>query len=93
VELTVFNGIPHLARTVITNTDKALEALRGLHLRMRTFHDVKKPDLAFTLWGERLSMPILSGATGGASYNMGGKMTEDDFIKPILNILWGPENF
>ena len=61
-----------------------LEALRGLHLRMRTLHDVKKPDLSVVLWGERLSMPILSGATGGASYNMGGKMTEDDFINAIL---------
>jgi 4-hydroxymandelate oxidase len=61
-----------------------LEALRGLHLQLRTFHDVKKPDLTFQLWGERLSMPILSGATGGASYNMGGKMTEDDFINAIL---------
>ncbi len=61
-----------------------LEALRGLHFQMRTFHDVKKPDLTFPLWGERLSMPILSGATGGASYNMGGKMTEDDFINAIL---------
>jgi len=51
---------------------------------MRTLHDVKKPDLSVVLWGERLSMPILSGATGGASYNMGGKMTEDDFINAIL---------
>jgi isopentenyl diphosphate isomerase/L-lactate dehydrogenase-like FMN-dependent dehydrogenase len=61
-----------------------VESLAKLHLHLRTFHDVKKPDLTFTLWGEKLSMPILSAATGGTTYNMGGKMTEDDFINAIL---------
>jgi len=34
VELTTFNSIPHLATPVITNTDKALEALRWLNAEM-----------------------------------------------------------
>jgi isopentenyl diphosphate isomerase/L-lactate dehydrogenase-like FMN-dependent dehydrogenase len=61
-----------------------LESLAKLQLHLRTFHDVKKPDLTFPLWGEKLSMPILSAATGGTTYNMGGKMTEDDYINAIL---------
>lgn len=61
-----------------------LEALAKQQLHLRTFHDVKKPDLTFPLWGERLSMPILSAATGGTTYNMGGKMGEDDYINAIL---------
>jgi isopentenyl diphosphate isomerase/L-lactate dehydrogenase-like FMN-dependent dehydrogenase len=61
-----------------------LESLAKLQLHLRTFHDVKKPDLTFPLWGEKLSMPILSAATGGTTYNMGGKMTEDEYINAIL---------
>ena len=61
-----------------------LTSLAKLHLQMRTFHDVKKPDLSLPLWGEKLSMPILSAATGGTTYNMGGKMSEDEYISAIL---------
>jgi 4-hydroxymandelate oxidase len=61
-----------------------LESLAKLRLHLRTVHDVKKPDLSFVLWGEKLSMPILSAATGGTTYNMGGKMTEDEYINAIL---------
>jgi 4-hydroxymandelate oxidase len=61
-----------------------LESLAKLQLHLRTFHDVKKPDLTFPLWGEKLSMPILSAATGGTTYNMGGKLTEDEYINAIL---------
>lgn len=61
-----------------------LTSLAKLHLQMRTFHDVKKPDLSLPLWGEKLSMPILSAATGGTTYNMGGKMSEDEYINAIL---------
>jgi isopentenyl diphosphate isomerase/L-lactate dehydrogenase-like FMN-dependent dehydrogenase len=61
-----------------------VESLNRLRLHLRTFHDVKKPDLSFTLWGDKLSMPIISAATGGTTYNMGGKMTEDEYINAIL---------
>jgi 4-hydroxymandelate oxidase len=61
-----------------------VESMAKLQLHLRTFHDVKKPDLTFPLWGQKLSMPILSAATGGTTYNMGGKMTEDEYINAIL---------
>ena len=61
-------------------------ALQKIQVNMRTFHDVKKADTSITLWGEKLSVPILSGATGGTTYNMGlkGKMTDEEYIDAIL---------
>ena len=60
------------------------DALNHIKLNMRTLHDMKKPDLAVEIFGEKLSMPLLSAATGGVTYNMGGKMTEEDYINAIL---------
>jgi 4-hydroxymandelate oxidase len=44
-----------------------LDALAAYGFNMRTFHDVKKPDTTITLFGEKLSMPILSAITGGVT--------------------------
>jgi isopentenyl diphosphate isomerase/L-lactate dehydrogenase-like FMN-dependent dehydrogenase len=59
-------------------------ALNKIDLVMRTFHDVKKPDLTTTLFGHKLSMPVTSAVTGGVTYNMGGKMTEEEYVTAIL---------
>jgi isopentenyl diphosphate isomerase/L-lactate dehydrogenase-like FMN-dependent dehydrogenase len=61
-------------------------SLAKIELHMRTFHDMKKPDTSITLWGEKLSLPILSAATGGTTYNMGlkGKMTDAEYIDAML---------
>ncbi|WP_353117061.1 alpha-hydroxy-acid oxidizing protein [Nitratidesulfovibrio sp.] len=59
-------------------------ALARIELVMRTFHDVKKPDLTTTLFGQKLSMPVTSAVTGGVTYNMGNKMTEEEYINSIL---------
>jgi 4-hydroxymandelate oxidase len=61
-----------------------LEALARYRLNMRTLHDVKVPDTSFTLWGEKLSMPILAAPMTGVSYNMGGKISEEGFLQEIV---------
>jgi isopentenyl diphosphate isomerase/L-lactate dehydrogenase-like FMN-dependent dehydrogenase len=58
--------------------------LAKIHLRLSTFHDVKKPDLSIMIFGQQISMPIMSGATGGTTYNMGGKIGEEEFVEAIL---------
>jgi isopentenyl diphosphate isomerase/L-lactate dehydrogenase-like FMN-dependent dehydrogenase len=60
------------------------EALKRMELVMRTFHDVKKPDLSMDIFGHKLSMPVMSAVTGGVTYNMGGKMTEEEYVTSIL---------
>lgn len=63
-----------------------LAALARRGLKMRTFHDVHRPDLSITLFGEKLEIPVLSGVTGGVTYNMGlkGKVTEDAYMEGII---------
>ncbi len=58
--------------------------LAKVELVMRTFHDMKKPDLSVDIFGYKLDFPCMSAATGGVTYNMGNKMSEDDYINAIL---------
>lgn len=60
------------------------KALQEIDLVMRTFHDVTKPELPVNIFGHEISMPLMSAVTGGVTYNMGGKMTEYDYINSIL---------
>ncbi len=61
-----------------------LEALARNRLNMRTLHGVKEPDTSVTLWGEKLSMPILAAPMTGVSYNMGGQISEEGFLQEIV---------
>lgn len=63
-----------------------VKALASYKLQMRTLHDVDKPDTSTTLFGQKLSMPILCASTGGTTYNMGlqGKMSEEEYINAVL---------
>lgn len=63
-----------------------LTALEQHKLKMVTFHEVKKPDTSLTLFGVKLSMPIMSAVTGGVTYNMGlqGKVTEEEYMEGIV---------
>ena len=61
-----------------------VEALARYRLNMRTIHPVKETDLSFELWGEKLSMPILAAPMTGTPYNMGGKISEAEFIEEMV---------
>ncbi len=63
-----------------------LTALEKYKLKMVTFHEVKKPDTSITLFGVKLSMPIMSAVTGGVTYNMGlqGKVSEEEYMEGIV---------
>jgi isopentenyl diphosphate isomerase/L-lactate dehydrogenase-like FMN-dependent dehydrogenase len=62
-----------------------LEALSRIRLVMRTLHNVKTADTGLTLFGRRLSMPILAAPMTGVVYNMGGRLTEAEFIRRIID--------
>lgn len=59
-------------------------ALQRVQLKMRTVHDVSKPDPSTTLFGQKISFPAVGAPTGGTTYNMGKKMTEDAYIESIV---------
>ena len=62
-----------------------LAALGAYHLNMRTLHSVKSADTSLTLFGRPLTMPILAAPMTGVAYNMGGRLTEADFISRIID--------
>ncbi len=61
-----------------------IHALARYRLNMRTIHNVKNPDTATEIFGERLSVPVLAAPMTGTTYNMGGKITEEEFIEEII---------
>lgn len=62
-----------------------LEALEDYKLRMRLVHDVSTPDTTTTFLGESLSLPVLAAPIGGVSFNMGGKISEEEYIGAKLS--------
>lgn len=60
-----------------------VEALARVRLQMRTIHPVKEPKLSFSLWGQELTMPILVAPMTGTTYNMGGAMSEEEFVAEL----------
>lgn len=63
---------------------KNLEALNKLSLNMRLIHNISQPDLTTTILEKKLSIPVIAAPIGGVSFNMGGKITEDDYISAII---------
>lgn len=57
-----------------------LEALAAHRFNMRVLHDAADPHTATTLLGKPLALPLLAAPIGGVSFNMGGKVSEEDYI-------------
>lgn len=61
-----------------------LEALARQRLNMRLLHDITAPDTKVTILGRELSMPVLAAPIGGISFNMGGKVSEEDYVNAVI---------
>ncbi len=61
-----------------------IDALAGIRFNMRLVHDVVEPDTKVTILGKNMSMPVLAAPIGGVSFNMGGKISEEDYINAII---------
>lgn len=61
-----------------------VDALAKLKFNMRTIHSATEPDTRTELLGLGLAMPVLAAPIGGVSFNMGGKVTEEDYIRAVL---------
>jgi len=59
-------------------------ALRRLNLKLRTLHDVARPDTGVKVFEHALELPVICASLGGTTYNMGAKMSEEDFIEAAL---------
>lgn len=61
-----------------------VEALAAVQLNMRLIHDAVQPDTSTTVLGVPLSMPVMAAPIGGVSFNMGGGITEEEYVDAIL---------
>ncbi|WP_027179926.1 alpha-hydroxy-acid oxidizing protein [Maridesulfovibrio bastinii] len=77
--------VPGMGGLGTSSTFKAnIEALGKIRFNMRTMHDVSEPDTSTELLGFKLDLPLFAAPIGGVSFNMGGKITEDEYISAIL---------
>ncbi|SHK35222.1 FMN-dependent dehydrogenase, includes L-lactate dehydrogenase and type II isopentenyl diphosphate isomerase [Anaerobranca californiensis DSM 14826] len=61
-----------------------LESLGKVKLNMRTIHDKKDPDTSTTIFGRKISLPVMVGPMTGTTYNMGGKVGEKEFVSYLV---------
>jgi isopentenyl diphosphate isomerase/L-lactate dehydrogenase-like FMN-dependent dehydrogenase len=59
-------------------------ALARVRLNMRTLHDGAKPDLSTTVFGQKLDVPFMITSLAGTTYNMGGRIGEEEFIEALF---------
>ncbi len=61
-----------------------LEALDCLRFNMRLIHDVSEPDTGTSFLGMDLALPVLAAPIGGVSFNMGGGISEQEYIQAVV---------
>jgi 4-hydroxymandelate oxidase len=61
-----------------------IQALSECRFQMRVIHDVVEPDTRTEILGISLDIPVLAAPIGGVSFNMGGKISEEDYIAAKL---------
>lgn len=62
-----------------------LEALAKYRFNMRLLHEITAPDTTVNAFGKDLSMPVLAAPIGGVSFNMGGQVSEEEYIDAVVS--------
>lgn len=58
--------------------------LAQIKLKMKTIHNAKNPDQSFDFFGTKLDTPIISAPITGSAFNMGGALTEEEYIDSVI---------
>lgn len=61
-----------------------IEALSDVRFNMRLIHDVVEPDTSVEVLGYTLDIPVMAAPIGGVSFNMGGKVSEEEYVTAKL---------
>jgi hypothetical protein len=59
-------------------------ALAALRFNMRLLHGAEQPETDTTVLGLKLAMPVLAAPIGGVGFNMGGKITEQEYVDAVI---------
>ncbi|MGL4912977.1 MAG: alpha-hydroxy-acid oxidizing protein [Romboutsia sp.] len=60
------------------------KSLEQVKINMRVIHNVSNPDMSIKLFGEVMDAPIFAAPITGTTLNMGGKISERDYIEPVV---------
>lgn len=60
------------------------KSLEKVKINMRVIHNVTNPDTTIELFGKKMDAPIFAAPITGTTLNMGGKISERDYIKPVV---------
>lgn len=61
-----------------------IRALDKIKLNMRVIHDVSEVDTSIELFGKKLSLPVMAAPITGTTLNMGGQVSEREYIEPVV---------
>jgi len=59
-------------------------ALANIRLNMRLLHGAVEPDSSCSVLGYDLDMPVMAAPIGGVGFNMGGGVSEEDYIDSVV---------
>ena len=59
-------------------------ALADVKLNMRLLHDATDPDTSTSILGFDLDMPVMAAPIGGVTFNMGGKISEEEYADAVV---------
>ncbi|MDR0879836.1 MAG: alpha-hydroxy-acid oxidizing protein [Clostridioides sp.] len=60
------------------------KSLKNIKINMSVIHDVQNPDTSVELFGKKMDMPVFAAPITGTTLNMGGKLTEREYIEPVV---------
>lgn len=61
-----------------------IKALAARRFNMQLIHDVTNPDTRVRVLGQELAIPVLAAPIGGVDFNMGGRISEEEYILAVL---------
>ena len=59
-------------------------SLEKVKINMRVIHNVSNPDTSIELFGKKMKAPIFSAPLTGTTLNMGGQLSEREYIEPVV---------
>lgn len=61
-----------------------IKALETYKFNLTAIHHFKKPSTDFQFLGQELALPVMAAPITGATYNMGGALTEDQYTEEVI---------
>lgn len=60
------------------------KSLEKVKINMRVVHNVCNPDTSVELFGQKMDAPIFAAPITGTTLNMGGQISEREYIEPVV---------